>query len=236
MNPGPTVPQTVALPGCATPRRSSRVYGRNVPQTARARALSLLHRDIRACTRCADAGYIPRAFPIVAGRASDRIMIVGQAPGAIELTTGVPFSGRAGAEMKRWLARAGIDEDHLPYRTSITKCFPGKAKSGEGDRKPSPTEIANCAPWLVQELALMRPRVVLLVGQLSIERLWGKVPLHEAVGKSRREVDRVLIPLPHPSGASRWLNDPGHRALLERAIRILRRETRYLTTQPMQGE
>lgn len=155
-------------------------------------------------------------------------MIIGQAPGAVELTTGSPFSGRAGAEIRRWLARAGIDEDHLPYRTSITKCFPGKAKSGEGDRKPSPPEIAHCAPWLVQELALMRPRVVLLVGQLAIERLWGKVALHDAVGKIRRDGDRVLIPFPHPSGASRWLNRPDHRALLERAIRILGREARGL--------
>ena len=152
-------------------------------------------------------------------------MIIGQAPGAVELTTGVPFSGRAGAEITRWLARAGIDDEHLPYRTSITKCFPGKAKSGAGDRKPSPPEIANCAPWLSRELALMRPRVVLLVGQLAIERFWGKVALHDAVGKSRRDGDRVLIPFPHPSGASRWLNTPEHRALLAEAIAILRRET-----------
>ena len=163
-------------------------------------------------------------------------MIIGQAPGAVELTTGVPFSGRAGAEIRRWLARAGIDEHHLPYRTSITKCFPGKAKSGEGDRKPSPPEIANCALWLVQELALMRPRVLLLVGQLAIARFWGRVALQEAVGTSRREGDRVLIPFPHPSGASRWLNRPDHRAQLDRAIGILRREARGLTLQPMQGE
>jgi uracil-DNA glycosylase len=192
------------------------------------RALSRLHRDIRACTRCADQGFIPRAFPIVAGKASDRVMIVGQAPGAVELTTGLPFSGRAGAELRRWLARAGIDEDHLPYRTSITKCFPGKAASGAGDRKPSPPEIANCAPWLVREIDIVRPRILLLVGQLAIERFWGKTSLNEAVGKKRREGDRVLIPLPHPSGASRWLNQPANRALLDRALLILRREARGL--------
>lgn len=195
---------------------------------ARARRLTRLHRDIRACTRCADAGFIPRAFPVVAGTAHDRIMIIGQAPGAVELTTGIPFSGRAGAEIRRWLARSGIDEDHLPYRTSITKCFPGKARSGGGDRKPSPPEIAYCAPWLSQELALVRPRIVLLVGQLAIERFWGKVPLDEAVGRSRRDGERLLIPLPHPSGASRWLNEPAHRALLERALGLLRREARAL--------
>jgi uracil-DNA glycosylase len=155
-------------------------------------------------------------------------MIVGQAPGAVELTTGLPFSGRAGAELRRWLARADIDEDHLPYRTAITKCFPGKAASGAGDRKPSPPEIANCAPWLAREMALVRPKIVLLVGQLAIERFWGKVPLAASVGKSRRDGDRVLIPLPHPSGASRWLNQSANRRLLDRALRILRREYKTL--------
>jgi len=155
-------------------------------------------------------------------------MIIGQAPGAIELTTGLPFSGRAGAELRRWLARAGIDEAHLPYRTSMTKCFPGKAATGAGDRRPSPAEIALCAPWLDAELALVRPRIVLLVGQLAIERFWGKRPLGDVVGKARKDGDRILIPLPHPSGASRWLNQPANRALLERALRIVRREARAL--------
>jgi uracil-DNA glycosylase len=192
------------------------------------RSLSRLHAQIRSCTRCADAGFIPRAFPIVAGKISDRVMIVGQAPGEVELTTGLPFTGRAGAELRRWLARAGIDEDHLPYRTSITKCFPGKAASGAGDRKPSPPEIANCATWLEKELALVRPRIVLLVGQLAIERFIGKLALDSVVGTVRRDGERVLIPLPHPSGASRWLNQPANRALLESALRHIRREVRLL--------
>lgn len=195
---------------------------------ARDRALAHLHSRIRACTKCVDAGYLPAAFPIVAGAARDRVMIIGQAPGAVELTTGLPFSGRAGAELRRWLAEAGVDEAHLPYRTSITKCFPGKAATGAGDRRPSPPEIALCAPWLDAELALVRPSVVLLVGTLAIERFWGRVPLSEVVGKSRVDGGRVLIPLPHPSGASRWLNDPSNRSRLRRALALVRRTVRGL--------
>jgi uracil-DNA glycosylase len=196
--------------------------------TDKERAIGRLHARIRACTKCVAAGYLPSALPIVSGKASDRVMIIGQAPGAVELTTGLPFSGRAGAELRRWLAEAGIDEAHLPYRTSITKCFPGKAASGEGDRRPSPPEIALCAPWLEQELALVRPRIVLLVGTLAIERFWGRAPLSEIVGTSRRDGERLYIPLPHPSGTSRWLNDPVNRDRLHRALLILRREARRL--------
>ena len=193
-----------------------------------ARRLAELHARIRACTKCVAAGYLQEARPIVAGSIRDRIAIVGQAPGAIEMTVGQPFSGRSGAQLRRWLAEAGIDEDHLPYRTAITKCFPGKSPKGGGDRRPSPAEIALCGPWLEQELAILRPQVIVLLGGLAIDRFWGKVPLETAVGRSRVKDGVTYIPLPHPSGASRWLNDPGHRQLLTRALRIVRTEVRRL--------
>ncbi|HKC91877.1 MAG TPA: uracil-DNA glycosylase family protein, partial [Candidatus Limnocylindria bacterium] len=75
----------------------------------RGRSLERLHARIRACTKCVAAGYLERARPVVAGSIRDRIAIVGQAPGAVELTTGQPFSGRSGAELRRWLADAGIE-------------------------------------------------------------------------------------------------------------------------------
>jgi uracil-DNA glycosylase len=200
-----------------------------VAAVASDRKLRALHARIRACTECVDAGYLERARPVVAGSIRDRIAIVGQAPGAVELTTGQPFSGRSGAELRRWLAQAGIDEAHLPYRTAITKCFPGKAPTGSGDRRPSPAEIALCRPWLDEELALLRPRVILLLGGLAIDRFWGKVPLKSAVGRSRTKDGVTYIPLPHPSGASRWLNEPRHRRLLKRALRLVAREVTRLT-------
>ena len=203
-----------------------------------AERLARLHARIRACTKCVAAGYIPAAAPIVAGDISDRVMIVGQAPGIVELTTRTPFSGRAGAELRRWLARAGIGADELPYRTSITKCFPGKASGGAGDRRPSPAEIALCAPWLERELALVHPAIVLLVGTLAIDRLWGRTPLGDAVGRSRRSPalgGALLIPLPHPSGASRWLNDLANRERLAAALRLLGRAWRGLPPRARAG-
>ena len=197
----------------------------------RVRTLDRLHARIRACTKCVAAGYLERARPIVAGSMRDRIAIVGQAPGAVELTTGQPFSGRSGAELRRWLAEAGIDEDHLPYRTAITKCFPGKSATGSGDRRPSPPEIALCRPWLDEELALLRPRVILLLGGLAIDRFWGKAPLESAVGRARTTDGVTYIPLPHPSGASRWLNDPEHRALLRKGLEHVRRAARAIDRQ-----
>src|SRR5438045_6370868 len=149
---------------------------------ADAAKLKRLHAQIRACTKCVAAGYLEQAAPVVAGDITDRVMIVGQAPGVVEVVTRTPFSGRAGAELRRWLARAGIGEDDLPYRTAITKCFPGKAIAGAGDRRPSPPEIALCAPWLEAELALMRPEIILLVGTLGTDRLWCTAALAALAG------------------------------------------------------
>src|SRR3989442_6177065 len=101
------------------------------------RALARLHARIRACTKCVDAGYIERATPIVAGSATDRIAIVGQAPGAVEVVMGQPFAGRSGAELRRWLAETGVHRAQLPYPTSSPKCFPRKAARAACERPTS---------------------------------------------------------------------------------------------------
>ena len=93
-------------------------------------------------------------------------------------------------------------------------------------------EIALCAR--ARERSRLQPRVILLVGTLAIERLWGRVPLGDVVGTSRIDAERVLIPLPHPSGASRWLNDPRNRHKLRRALAVVRRAVEDLTMQAVQ--
>src|SRR2546428_1207383 len=119
--------------------------------------LERLHREIRACRKCVLGGYLTAATPIVEGKATDRVMIVGQAPGAVEIEVGRPFAGRSGAVLRQWLARAGLDEAHLPYRSAITKCFPGQNPRGEGDPRPSPAEICLCSPLLESPVAPVRP-------------------------------------------------------------------------------
>jgi uracil-DNA glycosylase len=159
-------------------------------------------------------------------------MLIGQAPGIAELDSRKPFAGRAGRELERWVKRAGFaDEDHfrsLTYVTSVTKCFPGKSLAGSGDRRPSGVEVAQCRPWLLGQMELQRPRLIILMGTLAIEQFASQLPggsLDVLVGRIF-EADAggpLLLPLPHPSGASRWLNEPGHRALLEQALSVLAR-------------
>jgi len=149
------------------------------------------------------------------------MMLIGQAPGITEQNIRRPFAGRAGKELFRWLASVGIDEAEFRsrvYMTAITKCYPGRSPSGSGDRRPSKREIALCRPFLEAQLELLRPRSILLVGGLAIEDYLPGRPLTDLIGKRFEREGVVLIPLPHPSGASRWLNLPEHKVLLGRAL------------------
>ena len=153
-------------------------------------------------------------------------MVIGQAPGAQTEAKRYHFAGPGGRLLETWFEAAGFPAGtwrERSYITSLTRCFPGKAVRSKGDRKPSPAELALCRPFLDAELALVRPRLILLVGTMAIETFLGKRSLDEVVGTLCEQDGRLLLPLPHPSPVSRWLNNPAHRELVDRAIALLAR-------------
>jgi uracil-DNA glycosylase len=184
-----------------------------------------------------------------------------------------PFNAGSGTRLFQWLGEAGWDEDEFRarhYMTAVTKCYPGKdTKSGKGDRVPSKAEQALCRPFLEREIALVRPRLMILVGGLAIKLLYpARAKLRDVVGTAvyfppeklanpvnfnledalpvsvngnRLSVNgspvtdhrlpiteyglpttgRLVVPLPHPSGASLWPNKPANKVLIAKAIQIL---------------
>lgn len=205
-------------------------------------ALRSAHQAILSCQRCVAAGLLARAAPVLPEPVPAGMVLVGQAPGRVEEDAGRPFSGRAGRLLFRWLEQAGLGDEESArravYITSITKCFPGAAASGSGDRRPSPAEVGHCRSHLDTQLRLLRPWLILAVGQMAAERFLGTVPMDLLVGRVfapggvelaqdqppvRGGARPLVLPLPHPSGASRWLNAKEHRALLNRALDRLSR-------------
>jgi uracil-DNA glycosylase len=107
--------------------------------------------------------------------------------------------------------------------TAVTKCYPGRQAKGKGDRRPSRAEQQLCRPFLDRELALVNPQVLLAVGGLASEALLGRsIRLEEAVGRAFDMDGRLVVPLPHPSGASLWTNLPENQARLQQALALLR--------------
>jgi uracil-DNA glycosylase len=194
----------------------------------RVAALAKLHQELSACSRCVVGGFIPTAAPIFKGEIGNRVMVVGQAPAWYTAERPLPYSGATGKTLRTWLARAGFPDDALHsrfYLTSLTKCFPGASPTGKGDRAPSAAEVALCRSHLDTEIALVRPDLILALGRLAATALVGPEPLSALVG-TLREVERAghrfqVLPLPHPSGVSHWLNAESNRALLARGLGLL---------------
>jgi len=190
----------------------------------RAAAIRALQQRILRCRLCEEHGYIPVARPLVSGRPDDRMMVIGQAPGHRSIAKGRSFSGPGGTILQKWLEQAGFPPGYLHehiYLSSLTRCDPGRNPRGDGDRRPSPAEVALCRPFLDAELRLLQPRVVLLVGTMAIETFFGKVKLEDVIGTFEERDGMMFLPLPHPSGVSRWLNEPEHLKLHQRALNIL---------------
>ncbi len=178
-------------------------------------------------------GVLPEANPTFEGGPQAVFFLIGQAPGPVERELRRPFMGRAGRELARWMERAGFRSEaefrKFTYMAALIRCYPGRNASNTGDRPPPARAIANCSSWLEAELALIRPRLILLVGGLAIRRFLGPGPLEHRVGRLF-DGDPPMLPLPHPSGQSRWLNDPVNRERLAAALGILSEQRRRWIT------
>lgn len=195
---------------------------------SRARTITALQQEIRVCRRCSDAGHPIVPPPVVSGSAGRVAYLYGLAPGAVEAERGRPWQGRAGVTLRRWLRMTEGELHRTFYCASVTRCYPGRATSGRGDRTATAAEQRLCADWTAAELRLLRPRLIVTVGLTPARRLLGIRGLTDAVGKSYVLDDAVVIPLPHPSGASGWLNDAVNRARLGKALVHVRREVASL--------
>jgi uracil-DNA glycosylase len=188
------------------------------------RSVASLQRDNRVCRACVEAGFPLESLPVVQPYEGQRAYMFGQAPGAVEGQERLPWRGRAGRTLRRWLA---LEEDEFYgtfYCASVTRCYPGRAPSGRGDRTPTPREQELCAFWRDWELKVIQPQLIVPVGGLAARNLLGLKSVTECVGR-RFELDgAVAIPLPHPSGASGWLNDPANRARVGQAVELIRKE------------
>ncbi len=216
-------------------------------------ALAKLGAELGACRLCLDSGFAITPGAIFNHPQKSDIVLIGQAPGITEVEARRPFNAGSGRRLFQWLESAGWSEDSFRANyvmTAVTKCYPGKASNGKGDRVPSKAEQQLCRPFLEQEIALYRPRLVIPVGGLAIKLFYpAGLKLDQIIGTAAyfepellndpdnfdllqaRRLNRFdaglpaggrwIVPLPHPSGASLWPNKPENQFLIGRSIKIL---------------
>ena len=157
----------------------------------------------RACKLC--EGRRQTVFGV--GHTSAHWMIVGEAPGEQEDRQGEPFVGKSGQLLDNMLRAVGLtrgeaDAAHQVYIANTLKCRP------PGNRNPEPEELAQCEPFLIRQVELVRPRIILAMGRFAVQSL---LRSHEPIGKLRGRVHHYqgvpLIVTYHPAYLLRNLED-----------------------------
>ncbi len=158
---------------------------------ARREALKELFAEARGCVRCAQLAATRTQVVFGAGNADADLMFVGEAPGADEDRGGVPFVGRAGRKLDELLEEVGLSRADV-FVANVLKCRP------PGNRDPLPEEVANCRDYLWRQLELVRPKVVVTLGNYATKLLRGD-----------------------PTGITRIHGQAEERVLGRRAVRLL---------------
>jgi len=181
--------------------------------------LESVRKIAESCVRCA-LHSSRRTVVFADGSDRARVMCVGEAPGAREDETGIPFVGRAGQLLDRLLLSVGLPREDV-YICNVLKCRP------PGNRNPHPAEIEQCSPFLRRQVALVKPEVIIAFGTFaaqtllgakeSLGRLRGKVHSYEGVPLIATYHPAALLRNPHWTRPS-WKDLQQVRSLLEGGV------------------
>src|ERR1043166_2318291 len=143
----------------------------NVPDKKSADMAHLRTRAL-ACIQCPNLASSRKNVVFGVGNIHSPLMFVGEAPGADEDTQGEPFVGKAGQLLTRIIQTMGFSRDSV-YIANILKCRPDTPGQTSGNRHPTPQEIQTCLPYLLAQIDIIKPRVIVALGGTAIEGLFG---------------------------------------------------------------
>lgn len=147
------------------------------------------------CQRCKLAGLGRTQVVFGTGNPHATIMFVGEAPGFHEDRQGEPFVGAAGKLLTELLQSAGLPRSEV-YIANVIKCRP------PNNRDPEPDEVDTCKPFLLQQIELIKPKVVCTLGNFATQTLLGKkVGITKVRGQAFRQDNFVVFPLLHPAAS-----------------------------------
>jgi uracil-DNA glycosylase len=158
-----------------------------------AAALIAIREDLGDCTRCKLAGLGRKQIVYGVGNPSADLMFVGEAPGADEDIQGEPFVGRAGQLLTKIIEAMGYTRKDV-YIANVLKCRP------PGNRNPEPDEVASCQPFLLRQIDVVQPKVMVALGTFAAQALLNtKDPISRLRGRAWPCRNRLLVPTFHPA-------------------------------------
>ena len=163
----------------------------NIKKTALPPDAINLYKEIADCPNCELARERSQTVP-GSGPIPCDLMLIGEAPGKNEDEQGLPFVGRSGKILDQLLADIKLTRDDV-YITNVVKCRPPE------NRDPTPTEVATCSDFLLRQIELVNPRVIVTLGKFAMARWFSGMTISKIRGQAISESGRWIMPVFHPA-------------------------------------
>jgi len=184
---------------------------------------------VTVCTLCPHLAESRTQTVFGTGNPDAEIMFIGEAPGSDEDKQGEPFVGRAGQLLTKIIETMGFARADV-YIANVMKSRPDMPAGAPGNRPPTPQEMQNCLPFLMEQINIVRPKVLVALGATAVEGLLGtRGPMRDLRGKWHSFQDRPLMITYHPSYLLRNQSPSEKRKVWEDMLLVLEKVGRPIT-------
>lgn len=184
---------------------------------------------VRVCTKCPHLASSRTQTVFGVGNPDAELMFIGEAPGVDEDKQGEPFVGRAGQLLTRIIETMGLAREDV-YIANILKCRPDTSPGSFGNRPPTPREMQTCRPYLVEQIDIIRPKVLVALGAVAVEGLLGtRGTMRELRGRWHSYNGTPLMITYHPAYLLRNQAPSEKRKVWEDMLQVLERLEKPIT-------
>ena len=193
------------------------------PASGKKELLGALNERVRACVKCQHLACTRTQTVFGVGNPNAEVMFVGEAPGADEDAQGEPFVGRAGQLLTKIIKAMGFAREEV-YIANILKCRPDMPKGLFGNRAPTPVEMQTCRPYLLEQIDIIQPSVIVALGAVAVEGLLGtRGTMRELRGRWNSFNGKPLMITYHPAYLLRNQSPAEKRKVWEDMLQVLER-------------
>src|SRR5437667_4514458 len=199
------------------------------PASNKAALLEPIRERVRVCTKCAHLASSRTQTVFGVGNPDADLMFVGEAPGVDEDQQGEPFVGRAGQLLTKILKAMGFAREDV-YIANILTCRPDTPPGSCGNRAPTPIEMPTCRPYLVEQIEIIQPKVLVALGAVAVEGLLGmRGTMRELRGRWHTYNGIPLMITYHPAYLLRNQAPSEKRKVWEDMLQVLERLDRPIS-------
>jgi DNA polymerase len=196
---------------------------------AKEAAMEELRSRVLGCERCPRLAAARTQVVFGVGSVHSPLMFVGEAPGADEDRQGEPFVGRAGQLLTKIIETMGLSRDRV-YIGNVLKCRPDTPGQRTGNRKPTADEMKTCLPYLLEQIDIIQPKVLVALGATAVEGLFGKaMPITRIRGQWREFHGIPAMPTYHPAYLLRNQSLTEKRKVWEDMLQVMERLSMPIT-------